>query len=813
MIKVNDVPYLLDMLGKPIRALHDDIDTQAEGLKGQNNIFTTTIPFDKSILTEMQIVWRGKRFIITNITNRRDGELKTDIEAEIAYTRLSETFRDVDLSDATISVLARAALQDTQWSVGSIPSGFGGRHSLTFKKRDSSSLKTLRLLERLSDGTLKLQFDTLNYKVNFVRPEALDVGFLFKYGKNVEGITKEVFAPVATVMIPSGNDDMGIESVTDDGVNFVENYSYYTDVLGYSLEEARKNFEKIGEFSDERYLIPGNLMREAERRLEVLSHPQITYDAAIANMDQPVEVGSTGYVQDDELGIKVKADVVRLIESKDESLNRVELNYLIPGIGDLENVNEGSSGGIKMKYERIKGNFNSSRDMYMPLLEISLTNIAATNVSVDFWFHTEASTMGTILDGYFDINGVHTSHFVKQSLVGYDMHGFPFMIGSVPEGTHTLRFMAKSIDGTFTVKDNEGEIIVSAESMAGGYSPSAPRITWTEEVELPPALYVDDRVKIELFRALESVTLTKSFDTIDIDTSKQLDFSVVPNDIDAEITWSSSNTAILTVSNTGLVTAVGHGSATITVSATGKGTNNSATKSLVIPVTALIPESVTINKSFDTLISGNTGQLTASILPQYSDNNVTWTSSDETIATVNANGLVTAIGQGTATITVETVNGLTATTEIKTAQSLVPNMTSDTAPAPFVVNASSYYSSSYRPFRAFSNSSHWEAANNLSEYWLSADLAEPKVVNTVSIQAASTLNRNVGVFAIEGSDNGTDWSQLHDNYFVVEGTWSTNEIKWFEFGNTTAYRHYRMVIYDNKGGTRYVVGRFGLYNL
>ena len=43
---------------------------------------------------------------------------------------------------------------------------------------------------------------------------------------------------------------------------------------------------------------------------------------------------------------------------------------------------------------------------------------------------------------------------------------------------------------------------------------------------------------------------------------------------------------------------------------------------------------------------------------------VMWSSSDETVATVDENGVVTAVGPGTATITATTLNGLTATCEV-----------------------------------------------------------------------------------------------------------------------------------------------------
>jgi hypothetical protein len=68
--------------------------------------------------------------------------------------------------------------------------------------------------------------------------------------------------------------------------------------------------------------------------------------------------------------------------------------------------------------------------------------------------------------------------------------------------------------------------------------------------------------------------------------------------------------------------------------------------------------SVTLTEHSISLTEATTQQLTAIVLPENATNkNVTWKSSDETVATVNGNGLVTAIAEGTANITVTTVDG------------------------------------------------------------------------------------------------------------------------------------------------------------
>jgi len=74
------------------------------------------------------------------------------------------------------------------------------------------------------------------------------------------------------------------------------------------------------------------------------------------------------------------------------------------------------------------------------------------------------------------------------------------------------------------------------------------------------------------------------------------------------------------------------------------------------------PTAVTLDESSIAITTSKTRQLTATVLPEDAGNkNVTWSSSDEEVATVDENGLVTAVGDGDAVITVTTtVGGLTA---------------------------------------------------------------------------------------------------------------------------------------------------------
>jgi acid phosphatase type 7 len=137
------------------------------------------------------------------------------------------------------------------------------------------------------------------------------------------------------------------------------------------------------------------------------------------------------------------------------------------------------------------------------------------------------------------------------------------------------------------------------------------------------------------------------------------------------VTWSSDNGSVATVSGTGLVTAAGVGTATITATSEAKSGTASVTVSSV-PVAA-----VTVSPATASLIAGQTVQLTATLKDPNGNiltgRPVTWSSNTTGVATVNSTGLVTAKVAGTATITAtsEGRSGMSAVTVTGASASVV----------------------------------------------------------------------------------------------------------------------------------------------
>ena len=146
-----------------------------------------------------------------------------------------------------------------------------------------------------------------------------------------------------------------------------------------------------------------------------------------------------------------------------------------------------------------------------------------------------------------------------------------------------------------------------------------------------------------------ALSINKTSTTLNKGATETLTVTRTPSSVSyPTLSWSSSNTSVATVNASGVITAVGNGTATITVTTT-DGTNISKTCSVTVrtPVTG-----VTVSPTSLSLNAGSTYTLTKTIAPSTASNqNVTWSSSNTSVATVNSSGVVTAVGNGTATIT------------------------------------------------------------------------------------------------------------------------------------------------------------------
>ena len=157
--------------------------------------------------------------------------------------------------------------------------------------------------------------------------------------------------------------------------------------------------------------------------------------------------------------------------------------------------------------------------------------------------------------------------------------------------------------------------------------------------------------------AVTGVSLSKTSLTLAEGGSETLTATVAPtNATNKAVSWKSSDTGVATVDNSGKVTAVKAGSATITVTTTDG--SKTATCSVTVTSKTISVTGVTLDKTEMELTEGESAQLKATVSPgDASDKSVKWTSSDEKVATVDNAGKVTAVAPGTVKITVKTTDG------------------------------------------------------------------------------------------------------------------------------------------------------------
>jgi len=234
------------------------------------------------------------------------------------------------------------------------------------------------------------------------------------------------------------------------------------------------------------------------------------------------------------------------------------------------------------------------------------------------------------------------------------------------------------------------------------------------------------------------VSLNSNAEMLTVGSTFDLFASISPaNATNKNVTWTSSNTTVASVSETvfydqsgamfilGLVTANNPGTATITVTTVD---GNYTATCIVTVQTATVPVTgVTLNSNAETLTVGSTFDLFASISPANATNkNVTWTSSNASVASVSETvfydqsgamfilGLVTANNPGTATITVTTEDGnkqATCTITVQTATVPVTGVSLNSNAETLNVGGTFQLTATVTPVTATNRDVTWSSSN------------------------------------------------------------------------------------------------------
>ena len=264
---------------------------------------------------------------------------------------------------------------------------------------------------------------------------------------------------------------------------------------------------------------------------------------------------------------------------------------------------------------------------------------------------------------------------------------------------------------------------------------------------------------------VENVTLNSQNEELKIGDTVTLVATITPsNATNKNVTWSSDNTNVATVNN-GVVRAVGEGKANITVT-TVDGNKTAVCEITVLPKEEPEPdpepevinvESVSLNIQSDELEIGETVALVATVMPSNATNkNVTWSSDNTNVATVN-NGVVRAVGEGSANITATTVDGnKTATCMITVLPEEEPEPEPEPTPEPEVINVESVALNSQNEELKIGETTTLVAtvmpsnATNKNVVW-SSDNTNVATVNNGVVTAVGEGSTNITVTTVDGN--------------------------------------------------------------
>jgi len=216
--------------------------------------------------------------------------------------------------------------------------------------------------------------------------------------------------------------------------------------------------------------------------------------------------------------------------------------------------------------------------------------------------------------------------------------------------------------------------------------------------------------------AVTGLTITPNTMNIQIGNSANINPTITPaNAANQNITWTSSNNNVATVANSpagnfAIVTGESVGTAIIIATTQDGG----FTARCTVTVAPILVNGVSLNNTTLNLIEGNQSTLTASVTPANATNtNVTWSSSNSNIATVN-NGVVSAIAPGNAIISVTTVDGgFTATCSVTvTAQNIsVTSVNLNNSSLEMYVGSDALLVATVLPSNATNKNVTWSSSN------------------------------------------------------------------------------------------------------
>lgn len=356
-------------------------------------------------------------------------------------------------------------------------------------------------------------------------------------------------------------------------------------------------------------------------------------------------------------GTKVTAEIPVTVAAHISAIKITDTDNTTPFENDALNLDKGKSKTLGIKYspdsfcdERTITWATSDADTVsvengvITAKKVGVATITAT--SVNGKNHTITVTVPEVPANALTINGEDTINLIRND----NNEKTKKLTATLGPNNTTDTIEWVSSDPTKVTVDQEGNITAVAVTESTPVT-----ITAKAKTAAGADRGIQDTVTVNVTADLESITLNETNLTLEVGETSTTTLAVTKNPTDAsvdvaDVVWTSGNTEVATVAN-GVVTASNNKPGTAVITATLGGKIASCTVKVVAPLTGV--EIVDKNTTLELKRKQNT-VLTVEYTPTYATDvgTPTWTSSNEAVATVDANGKVIATGAGTATITV-----------------------------------------------------------------------------------------------------------------------------------------------------------------
>jgi uncharacterized protein YjdB len=296
------------------------------------------------------------------------------------------------------------------------------------------------------------------------------------------------------------------------------------------------------------------------------------------------------------------------------------------------------------------------------------------------------------------------------------------------------------------------------------------------------------RVRVVPSYPVVSVNIVPDTIELALGESEGIDYEINPTNANNQrVVWYSSNEDVVKV-DSGIIETVGAGAATVGVVTVDGGFTDT------VPVYVEYAMSgIEVTPDDTTVVRGNQLQMKAASIPaEPVAPNVTWSSEDESIATVDASGMLTAVSAGTVKITATSVNytGVSGFAEVEIREPIIETLANWSnfplgSIAPYKANADSYYQSSAGLTAVGNNivvsrdsdvklkAIGWDDASATNEKAWQATFETTDMKNIRFSAAQSANNKSPNNFIAEYSLNGTNWKPIVVTTDAISGDTSS----------------------------------------